>query len=79
MPNAPPNSTNTPTTPVLGLRRAEAAKAIGVSTRKLDELIASNRVPYVRLDGCVIFPIDALRKWLTSQLQGESTTKRSVK
>lgn len=61
----------------LALRPAEAAAALGVSERKLRELLP--RLPHVRLDGVVMLPIDELRKWLAEQVQaGEDRVDRSI-
>jgi excisionase family DNA binding protein len=53
----------------LVLRQAEAARALGVSTRHLRKLTQEGLVPCVRLKGgrATLYPIDALRKWLADQ------------
>jgi excisionase family DNA binding protein len=53
----------------LMLRPAEAADAIGVSRSKAYELISSGVLPSVRLGGSVRVPVEALRDWITEQLQ----------
>lgn len=49
----------------LGLRLKEAADALGLSERKFREI--QHTVPHVDLGGVRIFPVDALRAWLTAQ------------
>jgi hypothetical protein len=51
----------------VALRPAEAARALGVSERKLRELLP--RLPHVRLDGIVVLPVDQLRRWLAEQTE----------
>jgi len=57
--------------PVLALRRVQAAKSLGISPRKLDELVAdrTSGIPVVRLGTRVVFPVDLLRQWLADQAQ----------
>ncbi len=59
------------TTEPLALRPREAAKAIGISERKLSELIAdkTSGLPIVRLGRCVVFPLDRLREWLSQRVE----------
>jgi hypothetical protein len=53
----------------VALRPAEAARALGVSERKLRELLP--RLPHVRLDGVVMIPVDPLKRWLAEQARAE--------
>ena len=59
------------TFPYLALRPKDAAKAIGIGERKLWELTNRGLVPHIRLPDskCILYPIDALRSWLTEQVQ----------
>jgi predicted DNA-binding transcriptional regulator AlpA len=42
--------------PIRGLRREEAARYVGVSPTKFDQLVADGRMPVpVRIDGCVVW------------------------
>lgn len=54
---------------VLGLRPKEAARAIGVSDRKLWEITADrdSGIPHVRFGGCIVYPARALADWLDEQ------------
>jgi predicted DNA-binding transcriptional regulator AlpA len=52
--------------PCLALRAREAAKALGISERTLFDLTRKG-LPCVRLDRAVLYPVDSLRAWLTSQ------------
>jgi excisionase family DNA binding protein len=66
----------------LALRPREAAEALGISERKLRELLG--RIPHVRLDGVLLFPVDALRAWLAAQARtsngnpAEALAKRAL-
>ena len=57
--------------PVLALRPADAARALGIGVRKLWELTNRGLVPHVRLGRAVVYPISELEKWLASQAQGK--------
>ena len=58
-----------PSMPPLSLRPDDAAKALGVSRRTLDSLIAdrSSGLPIVRVGRAVLIPVDGLRRWLDEQ------------
>ncbi len=56
--------------PVLGLRPKDAARALGISPRKLWELTNAGRIPCVRLGSAVVYPVDVLRAWLAAQAKG---------
>ena len=51
----------------LALRPIEAAEALGISERKLRQLLPG--LPHVRLDGVVVLPVDQLRKWLAERAE----------
>ena len=51
----------------LALRPREAAEALGISERKLRQLLP--RLPHVRLDGVVLLPVEQLRRWLAENAQ----------
>ena len=55
--------------PRLGLSLDEAARAIGLSRRSLDDLITDpgRGFPVVRIGRRVIVPTDQLREWLRNQ------------
>jgi excisionase family DNA binding protein len=68
-----PSTSNTPdppTVPVLALRPADAAKAIGLGTRAFWTLTASGEIPVVRVGRAVLIPVDGLRAWLTARTEG---------
>ena len=46
----------------LALRPKEAAEALGLSERKLREVLP--QLPHVRVGGAVLLPVEALRSWL---------------
>ena len=49
----------------LALRVPEAARALGISERQLRQLLP--QLPHMRLGGCVVLPVDPLRRWLLEQ------------
>lgn len=56
---------------VLALRAPHAAKALGISPRLLATLTAEGRVPHVRLNKAVVYPVADLQKWLSKQASKE--------
>jgi excisionase family DNA binding protein len=48
----------------LAMRPREAAKAIGVSERTLWTWTHNNKIPYIRMGKAILYPVDALRRWL---------------
>ena len=54
----------------LSLRPAEAAEALGISTRKLWSMTAGGEIPHVRLGRVVTYPVDELRAWLSARTEG---------
>lgn len=57
-------------TPCLALRPREAAAAIGVSERTLWAWTAADEVPHFRVGKAVLYPVDALRRWLDERASG---------
>ena len=59
-----------PTVQRLALTREEAAHAMGISRRKLDQLIADDTsgLPFVRIGSKPVFPIHELKTWLTANV-----------
>ena len=53
----------------LALRPKEAAEALGISERKLREILPE--IPHVRTGGVVLLPVESLRKWLREQASAE--------
>lgn len=60
----------------LALRPKEAAKALGVSERKLRELLPE--LPHIRIGGVVLLPVEGLRKWLREQAATERNRADAV-
>ena len=56
--------------PRLALRPKAAAKALGIGQRKLWELTNRGLIPHVRIDNCVLYPLEARRAWLAEQTRG---------
>ena len=57
----------------LAYRVPEFAAAIGVSRAKAYELIARGDVPSIKVGACVRVPVDAVRAWITRELQARDT------
>ena len=53
----------------LTIRPEEAARTLGVSERKIREMLPE--LPYVRHRRVVLIPVDALREWLREHAQIE--------
>jgi len=51
----------------LTLTVREAAAALGISRNKVYDLVAENRIPYVRLGRLIKIPRRGLEVWLESQ------------
>jgi len=50
------------------LSAQEAAKALGVSQRTLwGQTVPRGTIPFVRVGGRVLYPIDRLRRWIDEQ------------
>ena len=60
----------------LALRPKEAAEALGISERKLREILPE--LPYVRLGGAVLLPVEALRAWLIAEVKAEKGRVEAV-
>ncbi len=56
--------------PILGLRREAAAKSLGISARKLDELTAGGLIPSVKLGAVRLYPVAELVRWLAERAKG---------
>ena len=50
----------------VALRPAEAANALGVSPRTLQTWTRRGIIPSMKIDGVVLYSVDALREWLAS-------------
>ncbi len=64
--------------PCLGLRRKDAAAALGIGERKLWEITAdrTSGIPHVRLGKAVLYPVRELRDWLAQQASPRKGVKR---
>jgi len=54
-------------TPCLAMRPREAAKALGISERLLWDWTNRGMVPHIRVGKAILYPVDALRRWLDEQ------------
>ncbi|WP_428387342.1 helix-turn-helix domain-containing protein [Mucisphaera sp.] len=59
-------------TPPINLRPKDAARALGISRRKLWELTADqgSGIPHLRLGRAVLYPVDALKAWVAARTEG---------
>ena len=63
-----------PVIPPLALRPRDAALALGISERLLQDWARLHGLPSVRLGQVVLHPVDELRQWLRERaLAGEAT------
>lgn len=60
----------------LALRPAEAARALGISERRLRQLLP--KLPAVREEGVVMIPVDSLREWLREQARADEGRVEAV-
>jgi excisionase family DNA binding protein len=51
------------------LRPGEVAVALGIGRSKVYSLLATGVIPSVRVGGSVRVPVEALRAWITTQLE----------
>lgn len=56
--------------PFLALRPRQAAEALGISEATLDRLTKDRRMPVIRLDRAVLYPLKELSEWLSGQVDG---------
>ncbi len=61
------SSKTQPETPCLAMRPREAAKALGISERLLWEWTNRGTIPHIRIGKAILYPVDALRRWLDEQ------------
>ena len=70
-PDLPPAEAVAPV-PRLSLRPAEAARALGISPRKLWEISAGpDGPPKVKIGGAVLYPCRELANWLRERAESE--------
>lgn len=51
----------------ISLRPRDAAQAIGISERLLWDWTRTEGVPHVRIGNVVLYPVEALKKWLADR------------
>ena len=59
--------------PRLALRRAEAAAALSISDRTLDQWTRAGDVPHVRIGGVLLYPVADLAAWLARRAADKET------
>ena len=62
--------------PRLALRIGEVAESLGISERKVRDLLP--QLPHVRVDRAVLIPVEALRHWLADQARAEKARSDRV-
>jgi hypothetical protein len=65
-------------TPCLAMRPHAAALALGISERLLEEWRRKGLVPYIKVGGVILFPLDSLRDWLRKQAEGDEKKPKKV-
>lgn len=65
MPSDPSKPASPASDITLALRAPQAAKALGISPRLLATLTAEGRVPFVRINRAVVYPVPELQRWLS--------------
>lgn len=53
--------------PRVALRAPEAAEALSISARTLADWTRDGTVPFVRINGCLLYPVASLISWLQQQ------------
>jgi excisionase family DNA binding protein len=56
----------------IALRPRQAAAALGISLSTLERLTKAGEVPAVKMGRCTVYPVDGLKTWLASRMQGGS-------
>ena len=57
--------------PPIALRPKQAARALGISERKLREILPE--LPHVRIGGAVVIPVQLLKKWLVERADADTS------
>lgn len=52
----------------LALRPAEAAAALGVSSRTLRSWMRDEQLPFMRVGGAVLIPVAGLEEWMAARV-----------
>jgi excisionase family DNA binding protein len=58
----------------LALRPRDAAKALGICEKTLWTWTKANQVPHVKMGRAILYPTDALRRWLEEKANGKERT-----
>jgi excisionase family DNA binding protein len=66
-----PLFTTAPAAAPLALRPRDAAVALGISERLLQDWAKTHGLPCVRLGQVVLYPVDEVRAWLRAQTMEE--------
>jgi excisionase family DNA binding protein len=58
--------------PAICLRPRKAAEAIGISLSTLERLTRAGEIPTAKLGRCTVYPVDALKAWISGRMKGGS-------
>lgn len=53
----------------VALRPREAAAALGISERTLRKWMRDEELPFLRVEGSVLIPVEGLREWMGQRLE----------
>jgi len=66
------------TIPRLALRSKDAAFALGISERQLWQKTDEGEIPVVKIGGCKVYPVEALRQYLAELLAKQHAANSSA-
>lgn len=64
--------------PKLALSPREAATAIGISERLMDQLIKDGKIPYCKINTRTLIPVDSLREYLRQGVEEQAANKKTA-
>ncbi len=56
--------------PPLSIGTRDCARLVGISERRLLQLVAAGRIPHVRIDRRIVFRLASVDAWLAAQERG---------
>ncbi len=60
----------------IALRTPEAAQMLSIKQSKLRELKAGQRIPYLKIDGCVAYRVEDLKRFASENTIGNDQQQR---
>jgi excisionase family DNA binding protein len=67
-----PRLYSAPAQSAISVRPRQAAASLGVSLSTLERLTKSGEIPHAKVGRCTVYPVDALKAWLSSRVEGGS-------